>query len=86
MSGTSSLVTITSRTLRSTGVVNATSFARSGVMVMSPAAMSPSPASKAGIRRSRETGDSSTVTGRAPVLNVVLIHFSRSSPPFAAVP
>jgi hypothetical protein len=85
-SGLSAPVTTISLTFVSTGLVKATSLRRSSVIVISPAAMSPSPASKASKSRSREVGIKATVRGREPSLKVLLTHASNNCAPSAAVP
>jgi len=69
-----------------TGAEKATFLRRSSVTVMSPAAMSPSPASSVSNSLSRDTGVNGTVNGRAPSAKVLLIQCSKSCAPLAAVP
>ena len=57
-------MTTTSLTLLALAAANSTSFWRSGVTVMLPAAMSPLPAAKEGSRRSPGTGMNTTRTFR----------------------
>jgi len=75
-----------SRTLLMTGNEKATFLRSSSLIVMSPAAMSPSPTSSVSNSLSRDTGVNGTVNGRAPSAKVLLTHPSKSCAPLAAVP